>query len=79
MIDWEKINYSCDGQMTLEECAKEMQRYKWESGQYMNLPEVEVSEDEYNRIYPERNRKRNIPEKSLHKDRVKRSRGSKSD
>ncbi len=77
MID---SNYFCDNQMSFNECLEEMDRYKWETGQYMNLPEMEDSEhDEYNRLHPERKRKRNIPEKSLHEDRVERSRCKKSD
>ena len=36
-------NYFCDNQMNLEECLQEMERHKWETGQYMNLPEVEES------------------------------------
>lgn len=37
-------NYSCDGQMSFDDCIKEIESYKWESGQYMNLPEMEESE-----------------------------------
>ena len=54
MIDFSKSNYSCDGQMTLEECLKEIDKYKWETGQYMNLPETEESENEHHRIHSER-------------------------
>ena len=72
MIDFEKSNYQCEGQMGLEECLKEIEKYKWETGQYMPLPEVEETQDEYNRIHPERLQKRNIPEKSLRRNRVKR-------
>ena len=44
MIDFD---YHCENQMTLEECMQEIERYKWEKGQYMNLPETEDSKDEY--------------------------------
>ena len=47
MIDFSKTNYCCDNQMTLEDCAQEIEKYKWEKGQYMNLPETEDSKDEY--------------------------------
>ena len=77
MID---SNYFCENQMYIDECLEEMNRYKWETGQYMNLPEMEDSEyDEYNRLHPKRKRKCNISEKPLHENRVKRSRGKKSD
>ena len=46
MIDFSKDNYSCDNQMTFEECLKEMDNYKWETGQYINLPEKEELENE---------------------------------
>ena len=36
-------SYFCDNQMNLEECLQELERHKWETGQYMNLPEVEES------------------------------------
>lgn len=45
MIDWDKTNYSCENQMNFEECLQEMDFYKWESGQYMNLPEREETEE----------------------------------
>lgn len=45
MIDF---NYACDNQMTFGECLEEMQKYKWETGQYMPLPETEENNDEYN-------------------------------
>lgn len=45
MIDFSKSNYSCENQMTFEECLKEIERYKWESGQYMPLPEQEDNEE----------------------------------
>ena len=31
--------------MTFDECLKEMEQYKWDTGQYMNLPEVPEQED----------------------------------
>jgi hypothetical protein len=34
-------NYFCDGQMSFDECLREMEDYKWKTGQYMNLPETE--------------------------------------
>ena len=37
--------YSCEGQMNFDECLKEMDAYKWETGQYMNLPETEECEN----------------------------------
>ena len=42
------FDYECDNQMTFEECLKEMERYKWETGQYMPLPKTEENNDEYN-------------------------------
>ena len=48
MIDFSKSNYECDNQMTFEECLREMESYKWESGQYINLPEKEEAENEHN-------------------------------
>lgn len=36
-----KLDYACENQMSFDECLKEMERYKWETGQYMNLPEPE--------------------------------------
>ena len=54
MIDFLKSDYSCENQMNFEECLKEIDRYKWETGQYMNLPETEESENEHNRIHSER-------------------------
>lgn len=44
MIDFSKSNYSCDNQMTFEECLKEMEEYKWQTGQYMPLPQWEEEE-----------------------------------
>ncbi len=38
-------NYSCENQMSFDECLKEIEKYKWETGQYMNLPETEESEN----------------------------------
>jgi hypothetical protein len=38
--------YECEGQMNFEECLQEMERYKWATGQYMNLPETEETENE---------------------------------
>lgn len=72
MIDFSKSDYQCDGQMTLEECMKEIDNYKWETGQYMPLPEVEETQDEYNRVYSEGKQERHIPEKSLRRNRIKR-------
>ena len=45
MIDWEKTEYSCEGQMTFDECLKEIEEYKWQTGQYMNLPEQPEQEE----------------------------------
>lgn len=45
MIDFSKSNYVCDNQMTFEECLKEMEEYKWQTGQYMPLPEWEETEN----------------------------------
>ena len=53
MIDFSK-KYTCEGQMNFEECLREMESYKWESGQYMNLPETEDHEIENNTLYPKR-------------------------
>lgn len=44
MIDFSKSKYVCENQMTLEECLKEIEEYKWQTGQYMNLPEQEETE-----------------------------------
>ena len=44
MIDFSNSDYQCENQMNLEECLKEIEKYKWESGQYMNLPETEDKE-----------------------------------
>ena len=60
MHDISKSNYSCDSQMSFEDCVKEMDSYKWDTGQYMNLPETEELEDEYNGLHSGRRRKRNI-------------------
>ena len=38
MIDFSKSNYSCDNQLTFEDCLKEMEDYKWKTGQYIPLP-----------------------------------------
>lgn len=46
-MDFSKSNYSCDNQMSFEECLKEVELYKWQTGQYMPLPETE-EEDEHN-------------------------------
>lgn len=51
MIDFSKSNYFCDNQMTFDECLKEIERYKWETGQYMNLPETEEKENENHRLH----------------------------
>ncbi len=50
MIDFSKSNYSCEGQMNFDECLQEIENYKWETGQYMNLPvaEQEETENEHN-------------------------------
>ena len=45
MIDFSKSDYECENQMTFEECLKTMEEYKWETGQYMNLPETEGNND----------------------------------
>ena len=45
MIDFSKKDYVCTGQMSFDECLAEMERYKWDSGQYMNLPETEEQEE----------------------------------
>lgn len=47
MIDFSKSDYSCDNQMNFDECLKEMEKYKWETGQYINLPETEEMNDEH--------------------------------
>lgn len=47
MIDFSKFDYSCDNQMNFDECLKEMENYKWETGQYINLPETEEMNDEH--------------------------------
>lgn len=60
MIDFSKSKYQCENQMTFEECIKEIELYKWETGQYMNLPETEDADNEYNRLHTARKRKRNI-------------------
>lgn len=57
MFDFEKSNYICDNQMTFEECMQEMDSYKWETGQYINLPETEDLHNDNNkhhRLYPNR-------------------------
>lgn len=57
MNDFSQSNYFCDDQMTFEECLQEMDFYKWETGQYMNLPETEDLQNEqhqYNRLYTDR-------------------------
>ena len=46
MIDFSKSDYSCEGQMTFDECLQEIENYKWETGQYMNLPVIEQEEKE---------------------------------
>lgn len=61
MIDFSKFNYSCENQMTFEECIQEIEKYKWETGQYMNLPEMEETDNEDNRLHTGRKRKRNFP------------------
>lgn len=45
MCDFSKLNYSCENQMTFEECLKEIEEYKWQTGQYMPLPIMEDLED----------------------------------
>lgn len=45
MIDFSKSNYSCENQMNFEECLQEMENYKWQTGQYMPLPETEEKEN----------------------------------
>lgn len=47
MIDFSNTDYFCENQMSLDECMQEIEKYKWEKGQYMNLPESEEIEDEY--------------------------------
>ena len=55
MLDLDKANYSCEGQMNFEECLKEIELYKWESGYYMNLPEeMEETENEHQELHPGR-------------------------
>ena len=49
MFDFEKLNYICDNQMTFEECMQEMDSYKWETGQYINLPETEDLHNDNNK------------------------------
>lgn len=44
MINVFDVSYVCNGQMSFDECLAEMERYKWDSGQYMNLPENEEQE-----------------------------------
>lgn len=46
MIDFSKSDYSCEGQMNFDECLQEIENYKWETGQYMNLPVIEQEEKE---------------------------------
>lgn len=59
--------YSCEGQMNFEECLREMDAYKWQTGQYMNLPETgDFESDEDNGLHSKGKRKRNIKGKSLH-------------
>ena len=49
MFDFSKFDdYACENQMTFEECLREVELYKWEKGQYMNLPEQEEKENEHN-------------------------------
>lgn len=48
MIDYSNIKDILPGQMTVEECMQELESYKWKSGQYMNLPEMEEKDDEHN-------------------------------
>lgn len=62
MHDISKSNYSCDDQTSFEDCLKEIDSYKWDTGQYMNLPQTEVIEDEYNRLHSGRRKKRNFKE-----------------
>ena len=50
MIDWNKTDYECEGQMNIEECLKELEEYKWQTGQYMNLPETEEQDIEKGHI-----------------------------
>lgn len=44
MIDFSNNDYACTGQMSFDECLAEIERYKWDSGKYMNLPENEEQE-----------------------------------
>lgn len=48
-----QTDYFCDGQMSFDECLREMDAYKWETGQYMNLPETEDFKNEYNGLHSE--------------------------
>ena len=41
-----EFDYECDHQMTFDECLKEIDRYKWETGQYMNLPITEEENED---------------------------------
>ena len=43
MLDFD---YECENQMTFEECLKEMEKYKWETGQYLPFPITEEVENE---------------------------------
>lgn len=56
MIDLSKSNYECENQMNFDECLKEMDRYKWETGQYINLPETEEYINEHSRIHSNGNK-----------------------
>lgn len=47
MIDWNNTTYCCEGQMNFDECLQEIEEYKWQTGQYMNLPEQEENENEH--------------------------------
>lgn len=46
--------YFREGQMNFEECLREMDAYKWDTGQYMNLPETEDFDNEHNGLHPKR-------------------------
>lgn len=44
-MDLSKSNYSCDGQMSFDDFFKELENEKWDTGQYMNLPESDSKFD----------------------------------
>ena len=41
MGNFSKFNYQCDNQMSFEDYLKEEEKIKWDTGQYMNLPEID--------------------------------------